>query len=296
MPQFHTYYVGIDGGGTRCRATLFDQAGKCLGVAEAGGANVAMNARQAQRSILNAIEQALTRAGLQNQVKLSQLRVAAGLAGANVASARLLLTEWAHPFASFLFTSDLFSTIIGAHAGKEGALLIVGTGSCAASWQNGELKQYGGHGFALGDKGSGAWLGKQAIAHTLEVLDGVTPQSDLAQLFCEHLQLHSADLLVERFHKASSAQFGELAPWVFDAASANDSVAIAIIKDGAAYLSTIARLALTANSGKLSITGGVAAAITPYLQENVRNALVPVAHGPEWGAVHLFYRDHCRLP
>ncbi|HAB26036.1 MAG TPA: N-acetylglucosamine kinase, partial [Pantoea sp.] len=34
------YYLGIDGGGTRCRARLIDAQGKVLAQAEGGPANV----------------------------------------------------------------------------------------------------------------------------------------------------------------------------------------------------------------------------------------------------------------
>ncbi|MCW8108011.1 hypothetical protein OPS25_05825 [Alteromonas ponticola] len=295
MGQSTSYYIGIDGGGTRCRAKLFNSKGECLGLAETGGANVASDVKQAKQSLLDVITEALRVADLHAHVRLADLHVAAGLAGANLSSARHALINWAHPFASFHFTSDLATAIIGAHGGGEGALLIVGTGSCAASWQKNTLHHFGGHGFTLGDKGSGAWLGKQAIIHLLESLEGVFEQTGFCRAIHSHLGLPSAQALVDHYHHAPPSVFGKLAPLVMQSANKGDEKALEIVKEGADYLSKIASLALNSGNSKLAITGGVASLITPYLSCEMRDALVPVAHSPEWGAVYLFYKERCQL-
>ncbi|MCW8090838.1 BadF/BadG/BcrA/BcrD ATPase family protein [Alteromonas sp. ASW11-130] len=295
MAHSDTYYVGIDGGGTRCRAKVFDQTGRCLGLAESGGANVASSIETSKLALIDVINKVLVDAGLENTVNLKEVHVAGGFAGANLPSAHQALKNWQHPFKSFKFTSDLYTAIIGAHTGKDGALLIVGTGSCAASWHKNKLTQYGGHGFILGDKGSGAWLGKQAVIHTLESLDGVLHSASFSQRVCQHLQLFTAEDLTDRFHAAPPAWFGELAPLIFRLAEEGDKTALSVIKDGANYLSNIARKALANGERRLALCGGAANSIRHYLHKDVRDTIVPIARGPEWAAVHLFYRNKCRL-
>ncbi len=295
MQHSTPYYLGIDGGGTRSRAKIFDEYGQCLGMAEAGAANVATACEQAKHSILEVSIQAIKNASISGLTQLNELHVAAGLAGANVTSAELELKAWQHPFASFSFASDLQTAVVGAHAGEEGALLIVGTGSCAASWHRNELVQYGGHGFILGDKGSGAWLGRQAVSHTLECLDGVVAPTAVSQRICEFLQFNTTNEFVECFHQAAPSRFGELSPVIMQLANDNEATALQIVRDGAGYLSGIARKALAHCEGKLALCGGVASAMLPFLANDVQKAIVPVAHSPEWGGIYLFYRDRCAV-
>lgn len=292
MQHSTTYYLGIDGGGTRSRAEVFNEFGQCLGVADAGAANVATAGEQTKQSILDVVVKAIENAKLSGSIQLHDLHVAAGLAGANVPSAQLTLKAWKHPFASFRFASDLQTAIIGAHSGEDGALLIVGTGSCAASWYQNKLVQYGGHGFILGDKGSGAWLGRQAVSHTLECLDGVLTRTAFSKHVCQYLQVKTTEELVEQYHQAAPSLFGELAPIVMQLACDNENAALQVVQDGADYLSKIARNALNHCKGKLALSGGVASSMVPFLAKDVQEAIVPVAHSPQWGGVYLFYQDH----
>ncbi len=286
------YYVGVDGGGTKCRAEVFNAEGECLGAGVAGPANVARASEVARQSIVNAVTTALYDAGLDAPEVLSHTAVGAGLAGANLPSAAGALQNWQHPFAAFGFTSDLHAAMLGAHSGQNGAVLVCGTGSCAASLVDTKLHQYGGHGFVLGDKGSGAWMGRQAVMYTLEAIDGVAVHTDLADRVCDHFACNTTLALVDRLHAAPPADFGELSPIILSLAERGDEQANRIVKDGAAYLSTIAQRALNDCSGKLVLVGGVAGYIKPWLSQVVQNAIVPAQHGPEWGA--FYFQQHAK--
>ncbi|QJR80451.1 hypothetical protein CA267_006520 [Alteromonas pelagimontana] len=281
-----TYFVGIDGGGTKCRAEVFDENGLSLGAGVSGPANVARQGDTARNSILQAVTLALTNAGLDAKTELANSAVGAGLAGANLPSAKAALKNWRHPFAGFSFTSDLHAAMLGAHGGSNGAVLVVGTGSCAAALVESQLYQYGGHGFTIGDKGSGAWMGRQAAIHTLEALDGVAPRGALCEAVCAHYQTNSTIKLVDRLNHAPPADFGELSPAVISLAEQGDKVASAIVITGTDYLTAIARKALAQSPGKLVLVGGVAGAIVPWLAKDVADAIVSAKYGPEWGAFY----------
>lgn len=286
------YYVGVDGGGTKCRAEVFNAEGECLGAGVAGPANVARASEVARQSIVNAVTAALSDAGLDAPEVLSHTAVGAGLAGANLPSAAGALRDWQHPFAAFAFTSDLHAAMLGAHSGHNGAVLVCGTGSCAASLVDGGLRQYGGHGFVLGDKGSGAWMGRQAAMHTLEAIDGIAQRTELADKVCDHFACDTPLAFVDRLNAAPPADFGELSPIILSLAEAGDAQAKRIVTDGAAYLSSIAERALNDCNGKLVLVGGVAGYITPWLSQAVQNAIVPAQHGPEWGA--FYFQQHAK--
>ncbi|MFC0446082.1 BadF/BadG/BcrA/BcrD ATPase family protein [Pseudidiomarina halophila] len=281
------YYVGVDGGGTKCRAELYNPQGDLLGSGVAGSANIARQGNTAEQSILSAVRNAFDAADI-DQRYLGDACVCAGLAGANLPSAAATLSKWQHPFQQFHFTSDLHTALYGAHAGENGAVLVMGTGSCAAALVDGNLTQFGGHGFLLGDKGSGAWLGKQAVMHTLEAIDGVVERGELAEAVCSHYQCQSATDIVDRLIQANPGVFGEICPIILKLARENEPTARALVERGSRYLSDIARKAVQLSGGNLVIAGGVAEAMTPWLDEDIRSALRPTQFGPEWGAILLY--------
>lgn len=283
------YYAGIDGGGSKCRAQLFDLNGNCLATAIAGPANIAQQPQQAQQSMVRAISAALSTAQLPPSA-IAQTSVCAGLAGANVASAQAALQAWSHPFAQLQVISDLQAAVFGAHAGGVGAVMIIGTGSCAAGWSGQHLQQWGGHGFLLGDKGSGAWLGLRAVQHTLEVLDQVQPPSALAERVQQQLRLLSSQDLVAALHQAPAAQFASLAPMIIELASAGESVAQPLVASAASYLDHIGRQAAAFSGGRLVLVGGLAPLLQSWLSADLQALLAAPQHGPEWGAVAWFHR------
>src|SRR5881394_2897505 len=59
-----TTYLGIDGGGTRCRARIEDEKGRLLGEASAGPATTRIGIEKAWQSIMEATEAAAAQAGL----------------------------------------------------------------------------------------------------------------------------------------------------------------------------------------------------------------------------------------
>ncbi|GAL19447.1 glucosamine kinase GpsK [Vibrio maritimus] len=58
------YKVGIDGGGTSCRARIINEQQQVIGEAKSGSANIMLGAELALTSIIEAIESAAQSAGL----------------------------------------------------------------------------------------------------------------------------------------------------------------------------------------------------------------------------------------
>jgi glucosamine kinase len=278
-------FIGIDGGGTKCRAVVFDHDFKALSSAVAGPANVAKYGPLAYDSIIDAVNKALKAIHTDIDSENERLFVSAGLAGVNMPSAARGLANWKHPFARFDYTTDLHAAGLGAHNGNTGAVLIVGTGSCAAALKDHKVTQFGGHGFILGDKGSGAWLGKAALSKTLEAMDGVISPTPLTERICQHIGAVLVSQIVEQFNEAQPSAFGALAPLVIGAAHDGDPVALAVVKDGADYLSSISANALAISPDKLVLVGGVSTSMIPWLHRTVTDRIVPAIHGPEMGAV-----------
>src|SRR5919112_4015887 len=122
-------FLGIDGGGTKCRARLRDAQGTPLGEGTGGPSNFRLDPDLVWNSILTACREALAQAGL-HESDLKRIHAGMGAAGAGQASAVERLLSRPHPFASFAIDTDAHTAWLGAFGGGDGAILILGTGSC----------------------------------------------------------------------------------------------------------------------------------------------------------------------
>ncbi len=277
-------YLGIDGGGSKCRVVLVDSTDQVLGEGLGGPANPLRGMKIATDSILTATQQALQAAGMSfNQ--MSQLVAGAGLAGVNMPQYFQLFSEWQHPFAQFHLTSDLHTACMGAHHGQDGAVIIIGTGSCGLADVGGQRLDIGGHGFPYGDNGSGAWFGNQLVHHVLLHKDRIGPATLLTELLSEALGVTDTLDIVSHFMHATPTVYARYAPLVFSAAEQGDVVAAQIIVAGARHIDNIADRLFSLKPQRLSLIGGLAYKVEPYLAAHVRELLAPAQAAPEFGAV-----------
>ena len=107
------YYVGVDGGGTSCRARITDINGHILGEAKTGSANILLGADIAMASIIDAIATAATIAGL-NEESYSAMSVGLALAGAEQQSAWYEFMAQPHPFGAVTLNTDAYGACLGA--------------------------------------------------------------------------------------------------------------------------------------------------------------------------------------
>ncbi|MDX3775764.1 BadF/BadG/BcrA/BcrD ATPase family protein [Chromatiaceae bacterium AAb-1] len=283
-------YLGIDGGGSKCRAVLVNGYNNVLGEGVSGPANPLRGMDVATASVLDAAQQALEQASLP-QSALSQLIVGAGLAGVNLPYYYRQFMQWQHPFAALHLTTDLHIACLGAHGGEDGAVIICGTGSCGLASVNGQLLEIGGHGFPFGDNGSGAWFGLQMLHHVLRSLDGLAPATIMTAALQQAVGQQSTLDLAAYFMNASPTTYAKYAPLVFRCAVAGDITARQIVEQGAAYINEIAQRLLQLQPSRLSLIGGVSEQLQPYLSDDIRAVIRPALQLPEFGAVS-FARVH----
>ena len=210
------FFLGIDGGGTGCRAAVADASGHVLGHGQAGPANIASDLSSARDNILHATTQALTQAvGARAAAgELAALSAGLGLAGANAAGAAEALRR-ALPFARMKVETDAIAAVKGALGSRDGIVAAIGTGSVFASQIGGLIRQIGGWGLVLGDEGSGAWLGRAALRATLRAAEGFIPHSGfLRQLHDRH---GGTEGIIAFSLSARPADFAALAPLVLGA-------------------------------------------------------------------------------
>ncbi|SHI09693.1 N-acetylglucosamine kinase [Ferrimonas marina] len=283
-------FLGIDGGGSKCRAILYRDGDGILGTGLSGAANPVNGLQAAKESILDACEQALRQA----QLAPGELRnciAGAGLAGVNLPSCMAAMEAWQHPFGQFHLTTDLHIACLGAHGRQDGAIIISGTGSCGFLSVGSHQRIYGGHGFPQGDKGSGAWFGLMALQHALQASDGLAEPTAIAGELAPLLGSHEPLEWVEQMAGQRSTAFARLAAVVFRAADKQDAVAQAILAEGAGYISELGQQLLDDGAPRLALLGGLGPLLTPHLSAPIQAAMTPAQAAPEMGAV--YYAQDC---
>lgn len=282
-------FLGIDGGGSKCKAIVMNEKNEILGTGLSGPANPLYGFEQATHSITESAKLALKEAGLAH-LKLSDLNAGVGLAGVNLPILFEQMQHWTHPFKQMFLAHDLFIACLGAHHSNHGAVIISGTGSCGFSCIDEQEVMIGGHGFPHGDKGSGAWFGLRATEQVLLSLDGIVESSLMNAMLFKQLDCTDTTSLVEKIAGKKATFYAQLTNIVFDAADQGDKVALAIIEEGAEYINGIARSLLTSNPLRISLLGGLSSRLQPKLDKNLQAQLSEPLSEPEVGAV-LFARQ-----
>lgn len=284
-------YLGVDGGGTKCRALLVDEAGNSLGQGLSGPANPVHGLERACDSIADAARQCLQQAGL-GESESRRIIAGVALAGVNVPSMYSAMNQWRHPFAQMHLCTDLHAACLGAHNGGDGAVIVIGTGSCGFVAVGDQRHTFGGHGFVLGDIGSGSWMGLKAVQAVLTAQDGLSAETRLTDVVAEILGARGVGV-VEVMTGAKSSGFARLAPAVLKTAADGDAVALNIVKEGAGYIDQLARRLLAFQPPRLSMIGGLVEPLRPWLSEDVNAKVQAPLEQPEMGAIH-FARDEQR--
>ncbi len=277
-------FLGIDGGGTKCKARLEDAQGNLLAEATSGPANAAQHLMGSVAAVLEASEKAIANANIKG-LTLNRIHAGIGLAGINIPQVKQTFLKQSLPFASWHITTDLHIACLGAHLGQDGAIVIVGTGSSGIAIHNDQQLEVGGHGFVVGDKGSGAWLGKMAVSHCLETLDGITPNN----LLCEHvLSLLNCDNpydLVSLTLEAKPAFYASIAPLILQLAASQQEDALLLVNQAATYINKLCHRLLIGNLNRISLIGGITQPLMPYLDNQLQAIIRPAKATPEQGAI-----------
>ncbi|WP_299503730.1 BadF/BadG/BcrA/BcrD ATPase family protein [uncultured Roseobacter sp.] len=254
--------IGVDGGGTGCRAAIGTLSGGIAARAEGGRANAASDPDLAVENIVMTVKAAAAKANL-DESALENAVAHLGLAGVMTADdSRRIAT--ALPYKSSVVTDDRPTAVTGALGGNDGFLLSVGTGTIVAGSNGGTFGYVGGWGFHVADQGSGAWLGRAGLEQVLLCHDGLADHSDLTRALFAGFN-DDPNAIVSFSMSAKPGDFGALAPAIVTAAEQGDTWAQELMARGADYLLR-GLLVLGFEPGNaLCLTGGVGPCYARYL-------------------------------
>jgi glucosamine kinase len=281
-------FVGVDGGGTGCRARIEDAKGNLLGSGIAGPAALRIGVNRALAEVEKACSAAAEDAGLKADV-LSSMHAAVGLAGVGRKGALEELLLRPHPFRSVIYAHDATIACIGAHGARDGGIVIIGTGSVGFAVVDGREARIGGYGFPISDEGSGADLGLHAIRMALRAYDERAVGTSLTRDVMLRFRNDPFEAVAWMDH-ANATDYATFAPLVMRHADSGDPVARGIIREAAEQIDELVRRLCEFGAPRVALLGGLATSMQPWLAPDVQRRLVPVEGDAVDGALHLARR------
>ncbi|QND53691.1 N-acetylglucosamine kinase [Phyllobacterium sp. 628] len=283
-----TYLLGIDGGGTGCRAAVADMSGCVLGIGKSGSANIMTDMETARLNILDATHSAFNNAKIDPSA-IPGTAAVLGLAGANVGGngQKLQLTL---PFQHSLVSSDGVIALQGALGDNDGTVVIIGTGSVFVTRDGNDIRFAGGWGFKVGDLAGGARVGRDLLEETLLAYDRFHPGSPLTDKIMQQFE-NNPHKIVEFAHSARPSDFGTFAPLVFEYAKLGDAVALAILQKSAAQIEEGLDAIMPSGQERLSLLGGLGALYEKRISPRYRTRLQKPLNDALTGAVQLAVKN-----
>ncbi len=277
--------LGVDGGGTSCRARLCTLSGETLGEAITGPANLRLGLEQSFSAVLDAAAQSLDQAGF-SRAHLTRVVACLALAGASEPEHLAAALAHPHPFRKAVVTTDAHAACVGAHGRRDGGIIVAGTGTVGWAILKGQTYRVGGWGLPASDEGSGAWLGCEALRRVLWALDGRGAWTGLLRVLAAEFA-NDPHAIVRWTQTASPRDFGSLAPRIFDHAAHGDPVADELISVAARHIDALAARLIAAGAARLALVGGCAPFLQPRLGEEIKSHLVEPLGDALCGALEL---------
>jgi glucosamine kinase len=275
------FFLGVDGGATRCRARLRDASGRELGHGVGPASNIYVDFDGAMQVVRDTIEEAIAA-----EAARQEIAVGIGLAGLAEDEEAERIAAAFSDFARIVAVNDAVAACVGANGLGDGGLIIAGTGSAGIARVGAKTTIIGGRGFRLGDDGSAARLGEAGLRATLRALDRLEPMSELARTLGRHFG--NDPLRMMRWAAdARPSDFGAFAPQVLDVAKRGDARACEIVGEAAHAIAALARALTALGAERIALVGGLGEPLRPYLPPDVEPRLVLPKRDAVDGAILL---------
>ena len=284
-----TYYIGIDGGGTKTEAVITNADGQILARRVGTTSNPNDITPEGSLQVLSSLVSALMAdVGLPTEAK-EQISLFAGVAG-GINHGPLLECELKKAFpmmADVSVRSDVHILLSGELPVGDGACIICGTGSACFLRRGSDVIRVGGWGYLLDSGGSGYDIGRDALEAALRAYDGRGEATLLTELLTEHLG-GAVQTRITDIYREGKPYIASCAPLVFKAADSGDPIAEAILQRNARKLAEYVEAAWkweTANGDPSPVSfpvvmgGGISVKAAPLWQNRIAS-LITLSHIP----------------
>jgi len=221
-----TFYLGIDGGGTKTDFVLADSQGNiqnsvCLGTSNPSDIGI--------ENALNVL-----RAGIVEvcgNIPKSNISVFAGIAGGSTDGIYEQISTFLSRFGFYETKngSDAMNAVSACLGDVDGISVIMGTGSVVFAQANKKIHRFGGYGYLIGDAGSGFALGQAAILAALCFEDGSGEGTVLYEAVRKKCGTERVLEALGKFYSGGKREIAQYAPLVLNAYIEGDKVAKSIL-------------------------------------------------------------------
>lgn len=237
------YYLGVDGGGSKTTAVVFNEKGEFICKACGESINYYSvgieNARKAMADIISNLSQKSFDCAV---IGMSALNERASeeetdrFCGGIIESKKIIMD------------SDLYVALEAMDESGECAVVISGTGSMALHRNSdGEITHAGGWGYILGDEGSGYSIGLSGIKAAIRAAEGSEEKTELIEECLDYFSTDNIyDLIDLYYDKTVSRKItAAFAKNVISLAESGDKTADEIVRNEAKQLSKTVSALLT---------------------------------------------------
>ncbi len=225
------YFLGVDAGGTKTQFAVGDATRELARVQVGSIKRMRVSAAEAESNLQQALGELTRRSGIP-MTAITCCRI--GAAGNTVP----LVADWLRQtFPQYVggrlsLVNDVEIALDAAFQGGRGIVVLAGTGSnVACRDRSGAILTAGGWGPALGDYGSGHYLGLLGLRRCFRAIDRQRPTA-LLQAALAHWGLDSVEDLIAYANEVPAPDFSRLAPGFVACAEKGDEVAVEVMMQG----------------------------------------------------------------
>ncbi len=232
--------IGLDIGGTKTRGVRFHN-GSPIRDESAGSSNVQNVSREVAAANL---------AELFGKIGGGHIdQVYAGAGGIDTDEDAQALADLIAPHAPGARITVVHDSrlLLAAGGASTGVAVIAGTGSAAWGRNDaGEEARAGGWGYLLGDEGSGYWLGREAVRHSLRRMNQGLEADQLSRALLDSVGVEEPGKLIALFHSPDTGRryWAQQARLVVEAADSGDEVSAALVEQAGRDLADLAEQAV----------------------------------------------------
>ncbi len=294
----NSYFLGVDGGGTKTTAVVFNEKGEFICSACGESINyysVGLEAaRLAMKNIIDSLNIKNFRCAV---IGMSALNERATSQETEKFCSEIIDSD------CIIMDSDLFVALEAMDINGECAAIISGTGSMAVCRNSdGSISHTGGWGYILGDEGSGYSIGLNGIKAAIRAAEKCAPETSLLGECLNYFSINNIYDLIDLYYEktVSRKKTAAFARLVSKCCKNGDEVAKNILTDEAQQLSQTA-LGLLKDKNKdiaVGLWGGVFQnntffrnKFTDLMSINGFNNVKLISFTPEIGAIFAGYKN-----
>ncbi|MGM9940678.1 MAG: N-acetylglucosamine kinase [Bulleidia sp.] len=180
--------IGIDVGGTKTKAVLFDHNGSAVKEITVGSSHLSAGSEE---TIIANLRQCL----LDDTSPIIIGYAGYGKSRAMQEKIRQLV-HTAFENRTAVICSDLETAVCSTLGNRDGIVVILGTGSIALKQTDGIMERRGGYGYVLSDEGSGYAIGREILRAYVRTIDHRMPDTGLQKAVMDTFHLNDPSEII----------------------------------------------------------------------------------------------------